>query len=306
MAIKLKHLRTLTLNQPLSPERCAHLSAASGLVKIGNFLYVVADDEKFLTTFSFADTTHGILHRIMPGDLPVETEARKAHKHDFETLLPLPADSKYPHSALLVLGSGSSKQRKQGIIVPLLVDGNLSEHIELIDLRPLYALLKNEPGKINIEGAVVVGDTMVLFQRGNKNNVNASIQIKLEHFYHAITSSADDLNIEYTLTEYDLGEIDSVPLCFTDATALPDGTIAFTAAAENTSDAYLDGACLGSVIGFIAKNGKLQKIYPVAQRVKLEGITAEVIDEKLHLLLVTDPDNADLPADLYSAVIEDY
>ena len=62
--ITTKLLRTLTLSQDASP----HLSAASGMVAVGDFLYVVADDENYLGVFNRADTRAGHLHRIFDGE----------------------------------------------------------------------------------------------------------------------------------------------------------------------------------------------------------------------------------------------
>ncbi len=97
-----------------------------------------------------------------------------------------------------------------------------------------------------------------------------------------------------------------MPLCFTDATPLPNGEIIFTAAAENTSDAYLDGACLGSAIGIINSAGELHSIHSIDKVVKVEGVQAKIVANKIHLLLVTDADDATTAAQLYSAKLIGY
>ncbi|MFP2906856.1 DUF6929 family protein [Pyxidicoccus sp. 3LFB2] len=43
--------RTLTLESPEAPGRPAHVSAASGLVRVGPWLYIVADDALHLAVF---------------------------------------------------------------------------------------------------------------------------------------------------------------------------------------------------------------------------------------------------------------
>ncbi len=56
----------------------AHLSAASGLVRVGERLYVVADDEVHLGVFdSSAMHAPGALLRLLEGDLPHDKGARK-------------------------------------------------------------------------------------------------------------------------------------------------------------------------------------------------------------------------------------
>ena len=92
-----------------------------------------------------------------------------------------------------------------------------------------------------------------------------------------------------------------MPLCFTDATTLSDGRLLFTAAAENTEDAYRDDACLGSAIGIISNTYQLISITRVDTPVKLEGIAVDEETSALKLWLVSDPDNAQLPGKLYMA-----
>ncbi|HEY6529418.1 MAG TPA: hypothetical protein VIZ65_12040 [Cellvibrionaceae bacterium] len=306
--IKLKPIRNLTLTQPLGDNRYAHLSAASGLVKLGDWFFVVADDEKFISVFQHNNPAPGIPHRIIEGNFPQDVEARKKIKHDFEVLTLLPSSQQHPYGALLILGSGSAKQRKQGAIIPFIEKPNAKTppvlgEVEIIDLDPMYDAFKDEPGKINIEGAVIAGKHILLFQRGNKNNHNAIIKIKLNDFFAAVTGKNNN-SPHYQLTRFDLGDIDGIPLCFTDATALPDGSVLFTAAAENTSDAYIDGACMGSAIGIINADGELINITPVDLRIKLEGIEAEIEADRIRLWLVTDPDNSTLPGQMYTTTIE--
>lgn len=311
--LSLSPVRTLTLDHPSREHRRAHLSAASGLVQVDDWIYIVADDENHLGIFNYHTHENGILQRLFSGDLPLALEERKAEKPDLEVLTLVPPSKKYPQGALLGLGSGSKETRRQGIIIPFHHQGKLHADVEIINLASLYQQLKKEVGKLNIEGAVIIDEDIILFQRGNrKNKVNASIRFPLEHFYHSILSADSELTehedkkLKINITHYDLGEIESVPLCFTDATTLPDGEIIFTAAAENTADAYLDGACLGSAIGIINSNGELHSLYSIDKVVKLEGVQAKIVHNKIHLLLITDADDETTAAQLYSAELPGY
>lgn len=306
--ISLSPIKTLTLKQPSHKLRHPYLSAASGLVQIGDWLYVVADDENHLGIFLRDGIGHGELIELFPGDLPLEYEERKEAKPDLEVLTFIPPSKKYPQGALLALGSGSKETRCLGVIIALNEQGELAD-AELIQLDGLYQLLKQEIGKINIEGAVIVDDDIILFQRGNKKNkLNATLRIPLKHFYQSVFG--DDKKpkhkLELTITPYELGDIGGVPLCFTDATTLPDGSIIFTAAAENTSDAYLDGQCMGSIIGVITNSGNLHSTIAVDKLIKAEGVEAQLINNCIHLLLVTDADDASAPAQLYAAELSGY
>ncbi|MES2675826.1 MAG: hypothetical protein V4660_16420 [Pseudomonadota bacterium] len=312
--LSLLPLRTLTLTHPTHEHRHAHMSAASGLVQIDEWIYVVADDENHLGIFNCHNHESGILQRLFSGDLPPTLEERKAEKPDLEVLTLIPVSEKYPQGALLGLGSGSKESRTQGIIIPLDNQGGLQADVEIINLTSLYQQLKKEAGKLNIEGAVIINENIILFQRGNKKSrINASIRLPLEQFYqHVLSSSSESTNYKHTtqlnvkIIHYELGEIGGVPLCFTDATPLPNGEIIFTAAAENTSDAYLDGACLGSAIGIINSAGELHSIHSIDKVVKVEGVQAKIVANKIHLLLVTDADDATTAAQLYSAELIGY
>ncbi len=301
--IYLTELKSLLLTVPSQPDRAAHLSAASGLVKVGPWLYVVADDELHLGQFSLDGNTAGSLFRCFAGELPLETEERKAEKPDVEVLTLLPQFNNSSQPALLALGSGSKKNRHRSALIPL-DKGEISAPARIIDLSDFYDFLKSEIGKLNIEGATVVEDKLFLFQRGNKKNkLNASICINLEDFYRVLLEPQDYYEPRIKITPYDLGEIDQVPLCFTDATSLPTGEIIFTASAENTSDSYLDGACMGSAIGMLNKHGELNFLEPVDRLIKLEGVAVNKIDSSVEILLVSDADDARYPAQLYSALI---
>ena len=301
--IYLTELKSLLLTVPSQPDRAAHLSAASGLVKVGPWLYVVADDELHLGQFSLDGNTAGSLFRCFAGELPLETEERKAEKPDVEVLTLLPQFNNSSQPALLALGSGSKKNRHRSALIPL-NKGEISAPARIINLSDFYDFLKGEIGKLNIEGATVVEDKLFLFQRGNKKNkLNASICINLEDFYRVLLEPQDYYEPRIKITPYDLGEIDQVPLCFTDATSLPTGEIIFTASAENTSDSYLDGACMGSAIGMLNKHGELNFLEPVDRLIKLEGVAVNKIDSSVEILLVSDADDARYPAQLYSALI---
>lgn len=300
--IPLTPLRHLLLEKTAQAGRPAHLSAASGLVRVGPWLYVIADDELHLGKFLLEQDHPGELHRIYAGELPLDTEERKAEKPDIEVLTLIPKTKHSSKQMLLALGSGSKNIRRQSATIPLDSQGCITGTTNIIDLSNFYEFLKKEIGKLNIEGAAITPEHIFLFQRGNKKNkLNASIQIQLEDFYRLLSKPEEHFEPRITIKSYDLGETDDVPFCFTDATALANGDIIFTASAENTSDSYLDGACMGSVIGLINAKGDLTQVDPVDIKIKLEGIEANAKDKTIELLLVSDADDATHPAQLYSA-----
>src|SRR4029453_9088666 len=99
--ITLTKIRELNLSAAASAGRPLHLSAASGLVCLNSFIYVVADDELHLGVFRSTDNSPGNLVGLFPGELPDSEVDRKKQKPDLEALTLLPAFGSYPHGALL-------------------------------------------------------------------------------------------------------------------------------------------------------------------------------------------------------------
>ena len=119
-----EHLRDLLVEPLLHPRGQAYLSAASGLVRVPGWLYVVADDEHHLGMIEERHSTRGddapaTLLRLFDGDLPDGKGERKKAKPDLETLAALPAMPGCPFGALLALGSGSRPTRRRSGRRPL-------------------------------------------------------------------------------------------------------------------------------------------------------------------------------------------
>jgi len=278
----------------------AHLSAASGLVKLGNRLFVVADDEHHLGTFDLTNTAPGRLVAIFEGELPLRHKARKAAKPDCEALLMLPGFSGYPHGALMAMGSGSRPSRQRGAVLALDAAGDLKGPARTVDLTPLLGPLHDHFSDLNIEGAFVQGDTLSLLQRGNGGSaINARIDLSLHDLNRWLTEAGPTPG-PALITRFELGLIDGVPLSFTDGTALPGGGWLFSAAAEDTSDTYSDGRCAGSVIGLVDAGGTIMKLERLAVPLKVEGIAASAAGDTIDLWLVTDADDRRQPALLLS------
>lgn len=304
--IELVALRTLALDGPSRPGRPAHVSAASGLVRSGGHLYVVADDENHLGVFPAEGTQPGRLVRLRQGRLPLPAAARKRAKPDFESLVRLPAFPGYSGGALLALGSCSKPNRCGGVLVPLGPGGEIAGTRTDVDLAALRAALQSRFGRLNVEGAVVRGEELVLLQRGNKGDRrNALIRLRLDRAIDALARRGR-LEIEALagIEELELGAVGDVPLGLSDGAALPDGRIVFTAIAEDTSDSYQDGACCGAALGVLSRSGKLERIEPIAPAHKVEGIDARVEGRRIQVLVVTDADDSATPASLCSACID--
>ena len=302
--LELDYVCDLILSTPTQDNRAAHLAAASGLVHVGDYLYIVGDDENHLAIFKNNANEAGRLVRLLEGELPLEYEERKAAKGDFEVLLALPPFGNYPYGALLALGSGSKKNRRQALLLPLNAQNMIDNNPIIIDLKHLYKALKQHFEDLNIEGAFIQNNAFYLLQRGNKSadSQNALIQLDLDQVLDSISQyfsiTADAIQ---TITPHTIGMIKEVPLCFTDAASLPNGYWVFSAAAEATDNAYADGDYLGGAIGVVNAQGDIIQLHLIDPHYKVEGVSAQLENNIVKLLLVTDADNAALPAKLLTA-----
>jgi hypothetical protein len=303
--IELQQLRQLTfsLAQAAVPD---HLSAASGIVVAGQFLYVVADDELYLGVFDLAGQSNGVKTPLFPGDLPDEASARKAHKPDLEALVRLPHFPGYPAGALLALASGSRPNRQTGVLLGLDDSGALSGTPRCVDLSALYATLQHRFPALNIEGAAVCGDQLILLQRASGDHPeNAVIGIGLADVLYALSATEEPqlpaMPVEILVV--DLGRIAGVPLGFTDAAALPDGRLVFSAVAERVDDTYHDGPCIGAAIGILGAGRQVEMLDFLQPVRKIEGIDARVDGALVRLLLVSDADDRSSPGNLFSAAL---
>lgn len=297
-------IRALDLVAASGPGRDAYLSAASGLVRAGKFLYVVADDEHHLGVFDAAGAAAGSLLRLFDGELPESGSKRKKKKPDLEALTLLPPFAAFAHGALFAIGSGSRPNRRMGALLGVGPDGAVNGGPVAVDLSAMFSALDEEFPKLNIEGAVVAGGELCLFQRGNKRAGNALARFRLSEALDFLAAAARPEPLRpIAVQRVDLGEIDGIALCFTDGAALPGGAMVFTAVAEDTEDSFFDGPCAGAALGMLGPDGKLCFLDRLDRPHKIEGVEARVEGSAVRLLLVTDADDASVPAALYSAEI---
>jgi hypothetical protein len=278
----------------------AFVSGASGLVRAGAFFHVISDDALCLASFRVEGLLAGTLTRIADGELPLEAADRKSRKPDFEVLLALPPTAENRFGSLLALGSGSRPNRRRGVRIELSDRGQPIAQ-EGLDLAPLFAAFDGTFTETNIEGAVIIGSDLLLFQRGNAGSpVNAILALPWEEAFAAI--DAGTAVPRPAIREVDLGVIDGVPLAFTDAT-LAGGKILFSAVAERTANAYDDGEVAGSAIGLLDRDGRVERLSRLSPAAKIEGIEAQLVDGRLQIALVDDADDPSRPSQLFAATM---
>lgn len=292
LPMKLTHIRNLDVADPLASGH-SFLSAASGLVQINETLCVVGDDEQHLALFRQNDNSSGRLLRLLPGDLPRKAKKRKAVKPDFEILFQLQTPGETPTRLICAMGSGSTPQRMRGAVVDL-DTGNVT----VLHLQTLFQALAPLVAEINLEGAVVRGDRLLLFNRGNMSNPETVV------FETALNAAIHNEAVAVCLVKtLMLPLIDGVPLTVTDACSFGNDQFLISAVAEVTGDSYDDGDILGAAIILLNADLDVIAIEPLEPVLKIEGITARRTATGAELLCVSDADDPDTPSALYSAIL---
>ncbi|RDV06172.1 hypothetical protein DXH95_01670 [Sphingorhabdus pulchriflava] len=282
--MKLDFIRPLNVEAPLASGR-SFLSAASGMVRFGNRIFVVADDDVHLATFNGSDA--GRLIGLLPDALPHDAKARKKAKPDFEILLALDGNR------LLALGSGSTERRMRGVIV----DVYKPSPTILLDLTPLIAAISMLVPEVNLEGGVIDGDRLLLFNRGNM--AAPATQVIETSVVATLSGSAAKVRLA---RELDFPDIQGVPLTATDACQLEDGCFLLSAVAEATDNSYADGALAGAGVVLLDHELNVIAVEFVEPSVKIEGIVAKRVEDGIEFFCVTDADDPVQPAGLYRAL----
>lgn len=274
------------------------LSAASGLVADGERVLVVADDQTHLDAYDIATGRRlgriSLLERVVPSD----AGERKASKADFEAL------SWLPDGRLLVLGSGSTAHRQTAVLLmPASTPNAMPIKLREFDIAGLYDALRARFGSLNVEGAALANDsTLRLLSRGGVVSANLVIDLDAGRLLRACddrSGAALGGDVIRSVMEVELGALDGIPLGFTDAAPIRggDGRIAFSAAAENTANAYDDGPCAGSVVGVLELDGTVSSVHRVEGHHKIEGLVVRAST----LLMVADPDDPSQRAPFFAA-----
>lgn len=272
------------------------IAAASGAVLHDDLLWVIADDGHALHRYTLRGDPLAPLPLFAErAPLPSEPRARKKQKPDLEALVQLPDGS------LLALGSGSAANRREARHV---FPGNGGDRVAAIDLSPLYAALAAVLPDLNIEGAVVRGDHLVLAQRGNGRGGNALVVLDLAQAMADLSRGMLGATGMKNVAALSLGELGGVALTPTDLATGPDGVLWYIAAAEDTDNPYEDGACAGSVIGRLDNALRVERQWQLAPALKVEGLHFHRRDDAGdHWLLVADADSPATPAPLLALLV---
>jgi hypothetical protein len=253
----------------------AHVRAASAIRRWGTRMVIVQDDVNALAVRDERSEVSALLLPRGPGDRRIFDDdlGNKHHKLDLEACVVL------PDARVVAFGSGSTSARETIVIV------DAAEHVELFDASALYARLRALPAfsgsELNIEGAVVLGDELLLFQRGNGaprgglEPVNAIGAFELTSFLRWLDGHGS-CPFPSWIMQVELPRSSGVRLSFTDAAVTSDGRVVVLTCAEDSPDAVRDGPILGCSVGLL-EDGKLRLIDVLDEQgqpclLKLEGI----------------------------------
>lgn len=270
---------------PLRPVFELQLSAASGLVLRDGLAWVVADDRLALDAYTLAQGLHHETILLRPD--ATAAALAKPDKPDLEALADLGNDR------LLALGSGSRPNRE----LAYLIERGAATHI---DVSALYERLRSEIRKLNIEAAVRRGPELLLAHRGHgRRHASCIVRIDLDAALRA-TSGVWPASALIDITEVQLGKLDGTPLGITDLALDPAGHLHYLAAAENTDDAYLDGRCMGTLIGRLDERMRPTHLARLRPDLKAEGLAWwKSSKTHAHWCVVTDADDPARRATLF-------
>lgn len=269
------------------------LPSASGVEIIGPTAYVIGDDSPFLYLLDGA--TLAVLSKVPLFETDTFGTGRipKASKPDLEAMTALT----WPdgRAGVLVLGSGSTPARAAGWFVPV------SGQPLRVELGRLYALLAAQlPAGVvlNLEAAATSANELLLFQRTvGRADAALLFVLPLAETLAFLVGANDAVAPGVHQLVFELPLIDGCPAGFSGATFV-DERLFVSASVENTADAVLDGAVLGSFVGVVdvaAHTAMFAQLAWADGRPyfgKVEGLAVrqQLAPGHFELLLVTDDD----------------
>lgn len=268
--------------------------SASGIVQLGNTLYVIGDNSAWLYQLNNQyEVTNQ--HSLVAGN--TDSILPKATKPDFEAMTSIDIDGEME---LLIFGSGSKSPERDGIVRVSFKDGIQTK---LFDASTLYTDLRAsthlDAQSLNIEAAATIGNTLYLFNREH----NLLLEYPLNEFLNFL-NGLNELP-SYNLYHINLPRYNGLDAKFSGASAMIGSQqLVFTASLEDTPNTYDDGEVIGSYVGIInleyLKDGYQPQCILIADNSKPIAIKVESVEvletinpNELKLVLVTDSDGGE-------------
>lgn len=267
--------------------------SGSGIEFFDDKIYVVGDDAKDLLVINKNWKLKETIN-LFPSDT---LRIAKKMKADFEATTIIPVND-IPF--LLVLGSGSFEAaRNKGMLINL-----RSKAIEEIDLSVFYNRLKQSGfEELNIEAVTIMGDKLILSNRGNKKHPDNRIIVTNADFWLK-QHTADIFSVKIEWEEKTENYMALSGLAYSYA----NDWLILTASTEDTDNAIDDGLIGDSYLGVIEnisrKIGRsrlklnsmfdLAKVNKIFKGQKIESVCIQADKaHRLKLHLVADNDMGD-------------
>lgn len=290
-----------------SLDRPAHVRAGSALAQWRGCLGVIQDDACFLAIIDVATRSVRAIpfpthDRVRQFD---DTRGNKDAKLDLEAVFVVD-----DASLLVALGSGSSPLRERILFVR--DPGGGTPEVTITSAPELYAALRAagtfSGSELNIEGAAVHGDDVVLFQRGNgapradRGAIDATARVALSPLLGYLRGEQAVPPLRNVIA-WDLGRVEGARLTFTDAAVRGAGELAILACAEDSPDATHDGPVSAVAMGILDETARFCELGPILDERgaplldKAEGLAFDGNDPT-RAYVVTDRDDPAAPSEL--------
>jgi hypothetical protein len=274
----------------------AGIASASAIELAGENLIVFGDDARSLYVLDRARQLGQVVP--LPGISPGQSRLPKHEKPDVESAI---VYSYAGETHVIAFGSGSSGTARDGGY-RVRIDALRAIRIEELALGALYNKLRQAPeivppGVLNIEGAAITHDHVILAQRAAGLSGNYLIRFDRAAFINWLENNTPPPPAEFV--PINLVSVSGIEAGLTGLAFSPvHRRLFFTAAVEDRNDPVQDGPVLGSFIGSFSWLAQQQPVleYCVAPENlpatrKLESICLlQENPDEVHALAVADDD----------------
>jgi hypothetical protein len=228
----------------------ARIPSASAIELVCEHLIIFGDDARSLYVL---DRTRQLAQVVpLPGISPGQSPLPKQEKPDIESAL---VYSTAHETHVIAFGSGSSGTTRDGGF-HVRIDAQRTIRIDELALGALYSTLRQEPeigppGVLNIEGAAITDDHVILAQRAAGSSGNYLIRLERAAFINWLENYTPPPAAEFF--PVNLVSVCGIEAGLTGLAFSPvHGVLFFTAAVEDRDDPVQDGPVLGSFIGIFS------------------------------------------------------
>jgi hypothetical protein len=223
------------------------IPSASGLAIENDTAWIIGDDA---TSVYRLNLTSFEQEKIpLKGFDAEQYRLPKPIKHDLECANLITYNNK---QYLLAFGSGTLEPYRDSV---LLLNTSDTADQQFISVQPFYKELQRLTGtdstKWNIEGSTLVGDTLIICNRGN----NLLISFHADSLMHYLLFAGTPIPA-IDFHKANLPQIEGKEARLSGICTLNDNHLLFSAAVEDTPDWVKDGPILGSFIGIYSLKEK--------------------------------------------------